>query len=50
MTAGPGVLYFSRVAALATKTRVQRLMAMPMFQQMTVRTWPVTTRLHDLLS
>jgi len=49
MTAGPGVLYFSRVAALATKTRVQRVMAMPMFQQMTVRTWSVTTRLRDLL-
>lgn len=46
---GPGVLYFSRVATQATKTRIQRLMAMPMFQQMTVRTWRVTTRLLDLL-
>jgi uncharacterized protein (DUF1697 family) len=46
---GPGVLYFSRVAAQATKTRVQRVLAMPMFKQMTVRTWGVTTRLLDLL-
>ena len=46
---GPGVLYFSRVATLATKTRIQLLMAMPMFQQMTVRTWRVTTRLLELL-
>lgn len=46
---GPGVLYFSRVASQATKTRIQRVLAMPMFQQMTVRTWRVTTRLLDLL-
>jgi uncharacterized protein (DUF1697 family) len=46
---GPGALYFSRVAARATTTRIQRLFAMPMFQQMTVRTWRVTTRLLELL-
>ncbi|ANP74445.1 DUF1697 domain-containing protein [Cryobacterium arcticum] len=46
---GPGALYFSRVAARATTTRIQRLYAMPMFQQMTVRTWRVTTRLLKLL-
>ncbi|MBZ2198883.1 DUF1697 domain-containing protein [Occultella gossypii] len=46
---GPGALYFSRVAALATKTRIQRLMAMPIFQQMTVRSWRTTTRLLELL-
>ncbi|WP_314148701.1 DUF1697 domain-containing protein [uncultured Leifsonia sp.] len=49
MAMGPGALYFSRVAALATKTRIQRVMAMPMYQQMTVRTWRVTTRLLELL-
>ncbi len=49
MAVGPGALYFSRVAAQATQTRVQRLLVMPMFQQMTVRTWGVTTRLLDLL-
>jgi uncharacterized protein (DUF1697 family) len=46
---GPGALYFSRVAARATKTRIQRLMAMPVFQQMTVRTWRTTIRLLELL-
>ncbi|TFV95316.1 DUF1697 domain-containing protein [Leifsonia flava] len=46
---GPGALYFSRVAARATKTRIQRLLAMPVFQQMTVRTWRTTTRLLELL-
>ena len=46
---GPGALYFSRVAAQATQTRIQRVLAMPMFQQMTVRTWRVTTKLLDIL-
>jgi len=49
MAVGPGALYFSRVKARATQTRVQRVFAMPMFQQMTVRTWGVTTRLVELL-
>jgi uncharacterized protein (DUF1697 family) len=46
---GPGALYFSRVAALASKTRITRLMSMPVFQQMTVRSWRTTTRLLELL-
>jgi len=46
---GPGVLYFSRVAAQATKTRITRLMDMPIFQQMTVRSWRTTTRLGAML-
>ena len=46
---GPGALYFSRVAAQAKKTRIQRFMAMPEFQQMTVRSWRVTKRLLELL-
>jgi uncharacterized protein (DUF1697 family) len=49
ISAGPGVLYFSRVKARATKTRVQTLMAMPMFKQMTMRTWGTTNRLMALL-
>lgn len=48
MALGPGALYFSRIAAVATKTRIQRLMAMPVFQQMTVRSWRTTTRLLEL--
>ncbi|MFC8598702.1 MULTISPECIES: DUF1697 domain-containing protein [unclassified Isoptericola] len=46
---GPGAVYFSRVAAQARRTRIQRLMALPVFQQMTVRTWRTTTRLLELL-
>jgi uncharacterized protein (DUF1697 family) len=46
---GPGVIYFSRVATRASKTRLTKLMVMPMFQQMTMRTWRTTTRLLALL-
>ena len=44
---GPGAIYFSRVAARATKTRIQKFMAMPVFQQMTVRTWGTCIRLLE---
>lgn len=46
---GPGAIYFSRVAATATKTRIQRFMAMPVFQQVTVRTWGTSVRLLEKL-
>ena len=46
---GPGAIYFSRVAAQASKTRITRLMGMPIFQQMTVRSWRTTTRLLEML-
>lgn len=45
---GPGVIYFSRVAARASKTRLTKLMVMPIFQQMTIRSWRTTTRLLAL--
>jgi uncharacterized protein (DUF1697 family) len=46
---GPGAIYFSRTVAQATKTRITRLMSMPVFHEMTVRTWRTTTRLLELL-
>lgn len=46
---GPGAIYFSRVASTATKTRIQRFMAMPVFQKMTVRTWRTSVRLLEKL-
>ncbi|QTE30866.1 DUF1697 domain-containing protein [Pengzhenrongella sicca] len=47
---GPGALYFSRVAAQASRTRVTRLMSLPVFRQMAVRNWRTTTRLFELLN
>lgn len=49
IASGPGALYFSRMAAKASKTRITRLMSMPVFQQMTVRSWRTTTRLLEML-
>jgi len=46
---GPGAIYFSRVAAKATKTRIQKFMAMPIFQQITVRNWRTSTKLLEKL-
>lgn len=46
---GPGVLYFSRVAARASETRLQKVMALPVYRLMTVRTWKVAVRLLELI-
>ena len=46
---GPAAIYFSRVAARATKTRIQVLMGMPIFQRMTMRTWRTCTTLLEKL-
>ena len=46
---GPGAIYFSRVAAQASRTRITRLMSMPVYRQMTVRNWRTTTRLLEML-
>lgn len=46
---GPGVIYFSRLAAQASRTRITKIMAMPMYQQMTIRNWKTVTRLNALL-
>jgi uncharacterized protein (DUF1697 family) len=46
---GPGAIYFSRVAAQATKTRITRLMSMPVYQGITIRNWRTTTRLLEML-
>jgi uncharacterized protein (DUF1697 family) len=46
---GPGAIYFSRVAAQASRTRITRLMSMPIYRQMTVRNWRTTKRLFEML-
>lgn len=46
---GPGAIYFSRVAAQASKTRITRLMSMPVYRRMTVRNWRTTTRILAML-
>lgn len=46
---GPGVIYFSRVASLASKTRLTRIMALPIYRQMTIRNWRTVTAIAAML-
>lgn len=43
--AGKGVIYFSRLAAKASGSRLSRIVTLPVYQDMTVRNWSTTTKL-----
>lgn len=47
--AGSGVLYFSRLISEASKSHLSKLVAMPIYQQMTIRNWNTTTKLLRLM-
>ena len=47
--AGPGALYFSRLIAEASRSYLNRLVSMPVYQRMTIRNWNTTTRLLELM-
>ena len=49
MTAGSGVLYFSRLARRATQSRFYRVFSLPIYQNMTIRSWSTTTKLLQLM-
>jgi uncharacterized protein (DUF1697 family) len=46
---GPGVLYFSRLIARASQSRLTRIIGLPIYQQMTIRNWNTTTKLLALM-
>jgi uncharacterized protein (DUF1697 family) len=46
---GTGVLYFSRLISKATQSRLNRIIGLPIYQDMTIRNWNTTSRLLDLL-
>ena len=46
---GPGVLYFSRLIAKATSSRLGKVVALPIYKSMTIRNWNTTTKLLQLL-
>jgi uncharacterized protein (DUF1697 family) len=48
--AGPGVLYFSRLIAKATKSRMNRIVGLPIYKSLTIRNWNTTTKLAALLA
>jgi uncharacterized protein (DUF1697 family) len=47
--AANGVLYFSRLTIRATSSRLNRVVSLPIYQQMTIRNWNTTTKLRELL-
>lgn len=47
--AGTRVLYFSRVSADRSKSKLSKLTATPEYELMTIRNWNTTTRLVELL-
>lgn len=49
VAAGKGVLYFSRLAAQASKSRLSRLTGLPAYQRMTIRNWRTTNKLLAMM-
>ena len=47
--AGTGVLYFSRLVAKATASRLNTIVASPIYPSITIRNWNTTTKLLALL-
>lgn len=45
---GKGVLYFRRLAAKASSSKLTKMLALPMYQQLTIRNWNTTSKLADL--
>jgi uncharacterized protein (DUF1697 family) len=46
---GKGVLYFSRLAAKATSSRLSKVASLPEYKNMTIRSWSTTTKLLALM-
>ncbi|HJR46301.1 MAG TPA: DUF1697 domain-containing protein [Actinomycetota bacterium] len=47
--AGRGVIYFSRVTSMRTKSRLSRVASLPIYKSMTIRSWSTTTRLLRMM-
>ncbi len=47
--AGPGVVYFSRLIAQKTKSKMNRIVGTPEYRLMTIRNWATTTQMLTLL-
>jgi len=47
--AGKGVVYFSRLIAKATQSRLPKLVMLPVYKSLTIRNWNTTTKLVALM-
>ena len=46
---GTGVVYFARLSAERTKSKMSSIVGTPEYQQMSIRSWTTTTKLLALL-
>ncbi len=46
---GDGVIYSQRLSAERTRSRLNKIMASPLYKSMTIRSWSTTVKLLDLL-
>ena len=46
---GDGVVYSQRLSAQRTKSRLNRIVASPLYKSMTIRSWQTTLALRDLM-
>lgn len=46
---GAGVVYFQRLSARRTQSRLSKIMGTPEYAQMTIRNWNTTTRILSML-
>jgi uncharacterized protein (DUF1697 family) len=46
---GPDVLYFSILTARASQSHITRIIALPIYQDMTIRNWNTTTKILALM-
>jgi uncharacterized protein (DUF1697 family) len=46
---GKHTVYFSRLIAKASQSRLSRIMSLPVYQDMTIRNWNTTTKLLELM-
>jgi uncharacterized protein (DUF1697 family) len=47
--AGTGVLYFSRLEAKATQSRLNKIVSSPIYPSVTIRNWNTTTKLLSMM-
>jgi uncharacterized protein (DUF1697 family) len=47
---GSGVIYSQRLSALRTKSRLNQVIASPLYKSMTIRSWNTTVKLLDMLN
>jgi uncharacterized protein (DUF1697 family) len=48
--AGKGVLYFSRLTSKAAQSHLNRVVAKPAYQSMTIRNWNTTSKLFEMMA